>query len=185
MPGLNGFEVCRRIRQWSQVPIIFLSARGEEESKIKALSGGADDYLCKPFSTDELKARIDAVLRRSGSPDATISSGPFVNGGLCVYFAERRATMDGHDVKLTRFEYNLLQELALNVNKVLTHSHLLAKVWGLEYGLETEYLRVFINRLRRKLGQKPGKECMIITIPGVGYELRREPSKSPDVPTTN
>ena len=172
MPDLDGFEICRRIREWSQVPIIFLSARGAEDDRVLGLNIGADDYLCKPFAAAELKARIEAVLRRTGSPNVALCRGPFVSGNLAISFAERMVTVGGEEVRLTRVEYGLLQELALNAGKVLSHSHLLKKVWGPEYETETHYLRVFVNRLRTKLRTDSGDSCEIVTVPGVGYQLR-------------
>lgn len=171
MPEMDGFEVCRRIREWSQVPIIFLSARGEEENKVQGLKIGGDDYLCKPFGSAELKARIDAILRRIGSPNAVVTGAPFVSGKLKISFAERRVKIGDEEIKLTRIEYNLLQELVLNAGKVLTHHYLLNRIWGPEYSGETEYLRVFVNRVRRKLKKDSTRSWDIVTLTGVGYQF--------------
>ncbi|HEY82458.1 MAG TPA: response regulator transcription factor [Dehalococcoidia bacterium] len=170
MPKMDGFEVCRRLREWSQIPIIMLSARGDEEDKVKCLNLGADDYITKPFSASELTARVSAVLRRTQK--ATPTQPFFASGDLKIDFAKRQVTMAGREVKLTPTEYALLQELTLNAGKVLTHTHLLNKVWGPEYQDEREYLHVFIRRLRAKLEPEPTNPSYILTVPGVGYLFR-------------
>jgi len=172
MPKMDGFEVCRRIREWSQTPIIMLSARGDIADKVKCLELGADDYLSKPFGKDELIARVRAVLRRTEAGGTIPTQTSFSSGNLTVNFAERRVTVAGHEVKLTPTEYNLLREMVLNANKVLTHNMLLGKVWGPEYGEEKEYLRVFVNRLRQKLEANAENPKYIITVPGVGYQFK-------------
>ena len=172
MPKIDGFEVCRRLREWSQIPVIMLSARGDEEDKVKCLDLGADDYLTKPFGVEELVARVKAVFRRTEAAPATTTQPSFTCGNLEINFIERRVTVSDREVKLTPTEYNLLQELVLNANKVLTHSMLLGKVWGPEYGGEKEYLRVFIGRLRKELEPDPENPKYIITIPGVGYQFK-------------
>ncbi len=172
MPKMDGFEVCRRVREWSQVPIIVLSARLAGEDKVELLDLGADDYITKPFYADELIARVSAVLRRS-EPVSSAQTKPSVSiGDLEINFAQRRVALSGEDIQLTPTEYNLLQELALNAGKVLTHSHLLKKVWGPEYGGETDYLHTFIRRLRRKLEPDSPEPLYIITVPGVGYRFK-------------
>jgi len=171
MPRMDGFEVCRRLREWSQVPIIMLSARGDEEDKVKCLDLGADDYITKPFGASELIARVRAVVRRTETA-ATIPTQPsFASGDLEVSFAQRRVTVAGKEVKLTPTEYALLQELVLNAGKVLTHTHLLNKVWGPEYREDTQYLHVFVRRLRAKLEPDPANPG-IMTVPGVGYQFK-------------
>ena len=172
MPEIDGFEVCRRIREWSQIPIIMLSARADLMDKVKCLDLGADDYLCKPFGKEELIARVKAVLRRTEAASTIPTPPSFTCDDLEINFAERRITLAGSEVRLTPTEYNLLRELALNTNKVLTHNMLLGKVWGPEYGEEKEYLRVFVNRLRKKLEANPENPKYIITVPGVGYQFR-------------
>jgi len=172
MPKIDGFEVCRRLREWSQIPIIMLSARGDEGDKVKCLELGADDYITKPFGASELVARVRAVLRRTKAARVIPTQPSFTSGDIKINFVERRVTVAEREVKLTPTEYNLLQELVLNVNKVLTHSMLLGKVWGPEYGGEREYLRVFIGRLRRQLEPKPENPKYIISIPGVGYQFK-------------
>ena len=171
MPKMDGFEVCRRVREWSQLPIIMLSAIGSEPDKVKCLDLGADDYITKPFGKDELIARVKAVMRRTESA-ATIPIQPsFSNGDLQINFAQRRVTIADKEVKLTPTEYGLLQEFVLNAGKVLTHTHLLNKVWGPEYRDEREYLHVFIPRLRAKLGDDPANPKYIYTVSGVGYQF--------------
>jgi len=171
MPKMNGFEVCRRIRQWSQVPIIMLSARHDIGEKVKCLNSGADDYVTKPFGVNELKARVQAVLRRAKSVGTMPVVPTFNSGDLDINFVQRKVTVAGREVKLTPTEYNLLVELALGMGKVLTHTYLLNRVWGPEYRGEREYLRVFIGRLRKELKNGFDKQEYIVTIPGVGYQL--------------
>ncbi len=172
MPKMDGFEVCRQLREWSQVPIIMLSARGDESDKVKCLELGADDYITKPFGASELIARVRAVLRRTEAAHTIPTQPSFTGGDLKINFVERRITVADREVKLTPTEYNLFQELVLNANKVLTHSMLLRKVWGPEYGEEKEYLRVFIGRLRKELEPDPENPRYIITIPSVGYQFK-------------
>lgn len=171
MPKVDGVEVCRRVREWSDVPIIILSARGDEKDKVKCLELGADDYLTKPFGIAELMARIKTAFRHRGDPTVAPALSNFVSDGLEINYAKRRVTVNGTEITLTPTEYSLLQHLAVNSDKVLTHSMILQHVWGNEYSSEKEYLRVFIGRLRRKLepGQKIPK--YIQTIPGVGYHF--------------
>ena len=177
MPGMDGVEVCRRIREWSRVPVIMLTAKNELNDKVTLLNLGADDYITKPFGIEELLARVRAVLRRkSGTnvPDAVI----FVSDELQINFAERLVTVDGKAINLSPTEYDLLRELAQNVGKVLTHQMLLSRVWGAEYGNETEYLRVYVGRLRSKLEVDPKKPKHIMTKTGIGYHLQKHPPKT-------
>jgi len=172
MPKMDGFEVCRRLREWSQAPIIMLSARGDESDKVKCLDLGADDYITKPFGASELIARVRAVLRRTEAA-ATLPTQPsFTSGDLQISFAQRRVTIAGKEVKLTPTEYSLLQEFVLNAGKILTHTHLLNKVWGSEYREDTQYLHVFVRRLRAKLEPDPANPRYIITVPVVGYQFK-------------
>ncbi len=171
MPKIDGFGVLRRLREWSQIPIIALSARGEVTDKVKCLNLGADDYITKPFRGDELIARAKAVLRRSEAANAIPAQPSFTRGDLKIDFVERRVTVAGNEVKFTATEYSLLREFVLNAGKVLTHANLLKKVWGPEYGQEKEYLHVFVGRLRAKLEPDPAKPKYVITIPGVGYRF--------------
>ena len=171
MPKLDGVGVCLRIREWSNVPIIVLSARGDEMDKVKCLELGADDYLTKPFGIAELMARIKTALRHGRATQAEPMSPNFTFGDLEINFAMRRVTVGGKEVTLTPTEYAVLQHLATNRNKVLTHNMLLQNVWGSEYSSEKEYLRVFIGRLRRKIELDPKNPKYIQTVPGVGYHF--------------
>ncbi|MBN1862170.1 MAG: response regulator transcription factor [Dehalococcoidales bacterium] len=175
MPKLDGIKVCQRLREWSQIPIIMLSARSDLIDKVKCLELGADDYVTKPFAKEELLARVSAVLRRTESVQVKPYKPSFSCGEIELNFAERRVTVSGRDVRLTPTEYNLLKELVLNADKVLTHSMLLGRVWGPEYGGEKEYLRVFINRLRKELEPDSVKPKYIVTVPGVGYHFKTRP----------
>jgi len=171
MPGLNGFEVCRRVREWNSVPIIMLSARGSEPDKVRCLNLGADDYITKPFGTAELVARVNAVLRRTEkAPVLAVSV--YTGDGLTINFNSHIVTLQGREVDLTALEYNLLQELALNAGKVLTHTHLLQKIWGPEYAEEKVYLHEYIHRLRRKIEPDENSPRYIEAVRGVGYRLR-------------
>lgn len=171
MPGIDGVEVCRRIRSWSQVPIIILSARGDEQEKVKCLELGSDDYITKPFSISELIARIKNALRHATNPASSTSPVVYKCGELEINYALRRVTVHGEEVRLTPVEFAVLQQLTINTDKVLTHSMLLKSVWGQEYSLEKEYLRVFIHRLRKKLENRYPDLNYIKTIPGVGYHM--------------
>jgi two-component system, OmpR family, KDP operon response regulator KdpE len=171
MPKIDGVEVCRRIREWSDVPIIILSARGDENDKVKCLDLGADDYLTKPFGIAELMARIKTAFRHRGDPTVAPAQSTFTCDGLEINFAKRRVTVNGKEITLTPTEFALLQHLAVNSDKVLTHNMLLQSVWGNEYSSEKEYLRVFVGRLRRKLEPDPKNPKYIQTIPGVGYHM--------------
>lgn len=170
LPDLDGLEVIGRIREWSTVPIIVLSVRGEEADKIAALDGGADDYVTKPFGMGELLARLRAALRRRLQMD--VEEPVFRSGGLMVDLAKRVVTVDGREVKLTRREYDLLRVLITHVGKVITHQQLLREVWGPGAVHETHYLRVYIAQLRQKIEGDPAQPSYILTEPGVGYRLR-------------
>lgn len=171
MPGMDGLEVCRRIRQHSTVPIIILTALGEEADKIAALDQGADDYLTKPFGVGELLARVKAVLRRNHWAEQPVSAGTQRFGDLEIDFEQHRVWKDGALVKLSPTEFALIQELALHPGKIFTHEALLRRVWGTEYRSESEYLRVYIGRLRRKLENDPSRPVHLLTEPGVGYYM--------------
>ena len=171
MPGIDGYTVCKLIRARSLLPIIMLTALGSDEDKVRGLDAGADDFVTKPFSNDVLLARVRAVLRRSQVALPTPSCTVFKSGHLEIDFASRRVSVDSIEVRLTPTEFHLLQELGLNKGKVLTHTHLLQRVWGPLYRDENEYLHVFIRCLRTKLGldrQGPGA---IESISGVGYRF--------------
>ena len=146
MPFIDGIEVCGQIRQWSQVPIIILSALGGQDDKVKCLNIGADDYITKPFAKDELIARVQAVLRRTQETTTTPAEPSFHSGDLSINFARRQINVAEKEVTLTPTGYNLIQELVINDGKVLTHTHLLNKVWGPEYMEEREYLHVFMEQ---------------------------------------
>ncbi|MBO0784321.1 MAG: response regulator transcription factor [Ktedonobacteraceae bacterium] len=173
MPTMDGLEVCRRIRQSSTVPIIILTALGEDADKIVALDQGADDYLTKPFSVGELLARVKAVIRRSHWTETPISTATQRIGDLEIDFEQHCVWREGELVKLTPMEFALLQELALHPGKIFTHEALLQRVWGPEYHNEAEYLRVYIGRLRRKLEADPSNPVHLLTEPGIGYYIAR------------
>ena len=170
MPGMGGLETCRAIRNGWNVPISVVSVRESERDKIEALDAGADDYVSKPFSFDELMARIRAALRRTGfATDTTPKkiSAP----GLEIDFDERRVTASGRQVRLTPTEFDILRYLIANVNKPVPHRRLLQAIWGPEYGDQIEYLRVFINQLRKKIEPTGDKPTFITTEPRIGYRF--------------
>ena len=168
LPDIDGLEVCERIRARSSVPIVVLSARGEEETKVRALDMGADDYLTKPFGSQELLARIRVALRHAGG-----SAGEMVEvGGVVMDLQKRSVTARGAVVSLTPREYDLLKFLMTHSDRVLTHSVILREVWGAEYESETQYLRNVVMSLRRKLEVDPSRPAMLLTEPGVGYRVR-------------
>lgn len=171
MPRLDGLDTIRRIRQDSQVPIIVLSALGEEEDKIRALNLGADDYLTKPFGVGELLARVQAVLRRTTWTDTPNGSARLIMGEIVVDFERHEVTVQGHPIELTPTEYHLLVYLMENAGKVLSHQMILQHVWGPEYGPESEYLRVYIGRLRQKIEADPTYPRYLITQRGFGYSF--------------
>jgi len=168
--GPDGLEACRHIRQFSDVPIIMLTAKAKENDKLLGFDAGADDYLTKPFSAKELVARVGAVLRRTHQPDETITAS-LTCGELDINFACHSAKLSGKEVRLTRTEYSLLRQLALNPNRVMLHRDLLNAVWGQEYVDDIDYLRAYIRYLRMKLEKDPSNPKYIITSPGVGYML--------------
>jgi two-component system, OmpR family, KDP operon response regulator KdpE len=169
MPETTGLDVCRRVREFSSVPIIVLSAKGSEQDKIKALDLGADDYVTKPFSLNELLARMRAVMRRLSQSDS--SSRVLSVGDLTLDTEERRVLVSGKEVKLTPKEFDVLRYLMSKAGKVVTHRALLQAVWGWESSDQTEYLRVFINQLRRKIEPDPHHPQYIMTEPWVGYRF--------------
>jgi two-component system KDP operon response regulator KdpE len=170
MPGMDGLETCRAIRDGSDVPVIILSVRNSEKDKVAALDAGADDYVTKPFSIEELLARIRAALRRSPSAP---EGGPrsFTSPDLEIEFDNRRVRVRGKDVRLTPKEFDLLRYLVAHADKPVTHRELLQAVWGPDYGDEPEYLRVFVNQLRKKIEANPARPAHIITEPWVGYRF--------------
>ena len=172
LPGIDGVEVTRRLRGWSQVPIIVLSVRDAQYDKVAALDAGADDYLTKPFGMDELLARIRAALRRI--PEAATGPATLTFGSIDVDLAKRLVRKDGEALHLTPTEYDLLEALVTNPGKLLTHRWLLSKVWGGAYGEESHYVRVYVAQLRRKLEDEPSRPRWILTEPGLGYRWAEE-----------
>lgn len=176
LPDLDGLEVCRRVRQWSTVPIIVLSAIGLEDRKVAALDSGADDYVTKPFGMAELEARIRATLRHSQLP-AGADRSELVVGELTLDLVHRQGELRGRPLDLTAKEFDLLAYLARHTGKVCTHQMILGEVWGRGYGSESEYLRVYVHRLRRKLNDPEGQ--ILRTAAGIGYWLSAEDHTEP------
>ncbi len=177
LPGeVSGFDVCKQVRQWAQTPIIVLSAKTEEKQKVQALDLGADDYLTKPFSVEELLARVRACLRRAGLTESTSEQSTEIlrsdDGYLCMNVVRRHVRAGSQDVRLTPTEFELLRQLMLYAGKVLTHRALLRAVWGPEYGEEADYLRVYVRQLRLKVEVNPSQPRYILTEPGIGYVFR-------------
>ena len=174
LPDMDGVTVCRRIREWSDVPIVVLSAHGAEDRKILALDAGADDFVTKPFSMQELLARIRVGLRHRQRLEELAASGPGAAliqvGGLAIDVVSHRVTVDDHEVTLTEKEFGILAHLARHAGRVVTHQQLLDAVWGPGYDGEVHYLRVYLNRLRGKLVSPPASPS-ITTLPRVGYRL--------------
>jgi two-component system, OmpR family, KDP operon response regulator KdpE len=176
MPDLDGIEVMRQIRERRSVPVILLTAKGAASDKAKGLDLGADDYIAKPFHLDELAARVRAVLRRASGVSTGIGAVRFDD--VEIDLERRVVTRGGELVELSRTEWLLLQHLAANAGKVVLHTELLTKVWGPEYRDDLQYLRVWISRVRRKLGAKPGEPGRIKTFQGIGYLLDVEPART-------
>jgi two-component system KDP operon response regulator KdpE len=172
LPDLDGVEVTRRLREWSTLPVIVLSARGQERDKIEALDAGADDYLTKPFGIGELLARLRVALRHAAR--GASASPVFESGDLRVDLATRRVFSRGEEVRLTRTEYKLLALLVQHAGKVLTHRQLLKDVWGPGAVGESHYLRVYMGQLRHKLEDDPARPRHLVTEIGVGYRLRED-----------
>jgi two-component system KDP operon response regulator KdpE len=171
MPEMTGIEICRAIRKNSEMPIIMLTVRNTENDKVEALDAGADDYITKPFGARELLARIRAALRRPAiTPECGVSQ--LQLGGVEIDFASRQVRAGSEELRLTSKEFDLLSYFATHPNKTLTHRELLQAVWGPDYGDEQEYLRVFINRLRKKIERSPKNPKYLLTEPWVGYRLR-------------
>jgi two-component system, OmpR family, KDP operon response regulator KdpE len=166
MPGMDGFETLRRIRSRSTVPVIMLTARTLDMDKLRGLTGGADDYVTKPFNPDEIAARIAAILRRASGQRAG-GQEQLRYGDVTIDLAQRRVTRGDEEVRFSRTEWELLHELATNAGKVLLHRELLTRIWGTEFRDESQYLRTWVSRLRNKLGD----EVPITTFPGMGYRL--------------
>jgi two-component system KDP operon response regulator KdpE len=170
LPDVDGLEVTQRLREWTHVPIIVISARGQEEDKIKALDAGADDYLTKPFGVGELLARIRVALRRASAADD--GEAVFTLGDLKVDLGRRQVLMADKEVHLTPIEYKLLALLVKHAGRVLTHRQILREVWGPHHSEQTQYLRVYMGQLRHKLEANPSRPQYLVTEPGVGYRLR-------------
>jgi two-component system KDP operon response regulator KdpE len=169
LPDGSGIDVCRELRRWTNVPVLVLSALGDEQEKIAALDAGADDYVTKPFGIEELLARLRAALRRVDAPAA-----PVVElGELAVDLERRLVTMRGKPVSLTPTEFELLRLFVRNEGKLLTHPTILREVWGPAYGTESHYLHVYVSQLRQKLEQDPARPRLLLTEPGAGYRLVR------------
>jgi two-component system KDP operon response regulator KdpE len=172
LPDQDGLDLTHQIREWSRVPIIVISARGREDDKVAALDAGADDYLTKPFGVNELLARIRVALRHFVQASSAAGAPILEIGSLSLDLSRRTVTVDHQEVHLTPIEYRLLSLLAQNAGKVLTHRQILKEVWGASYANETQYLRVFMAHLRRKIERNPARPRLLITEPGVGYRLR-------------
>jgi len=170
MPGLSGIEACRLIRGQSEIAIVMLTVRDSEEDKVAALDAGADDYVTKPYNAPELLARIRAALRRT--PWTQGPAGPMKLGSVEVDFDTRRVMSRGRQVRLTPKEFELLRYFVMHANKVLSHRELLQAVWGPDYGDQVDYLRVFVNQLRKKIEADPSNPAILLTEPWVGYRLQ-------------
>jgi len=178
LPDTDGLDVIRQLRTWSKVPIVVLSARGQERDKIAALDIGADDYVTKPFGVGELLARMRVALRHAIGANNAEASSTFTLNDLRVDLATRQVFVDRKEVHLTPTEYRLLTTLVAHAGKVLTHRQLLKEVWGPDSVHETQYLRVFVNQLRQKIEKDPARPRCLLTEPGVGYRLTSENDSS-------
>ncbi len=177
LPDIDGFQVLQKIREFSSIPVIMLTAKGEEDDRVRGLEGGADDYVTKPFSPRELVSRVRAVLRRIESTEGTAQSVVEVDDRLKLDFKRREIWVDDELVQLRPTEYRLLYHLVQNAGWVLTHEQILTKVWGYEYRDEPHYVRLYVNYLRKKIEQDPANPKYILTERGVGYrfiDYRRE-----------
>lgn len=168
LPDMDGLAVLKRLREWSHVPVLILSVRDEPEDKVAALDAGADDYVTKPFDASELQARLRAIQRRVPGGEETAY---FQTGHLAIDFNTRTVTVKGQEVKLTATEYALLRVLARNAGKVVTHQHLLREVWGPNAAEQSQYLRVYMNHLRKKIEAPQGERKLLRTESGIGYRL--------------
>jgi DNA-binding response OmpR family regulator len=184
LPDIDGLETLRMIREFSQVPILMVTAKGEEDDRVRGLERGADDYITKPFSPRELASRIRAVLRRDEMPRSTVHERVTVDDRLTIDFERREVRVEGKPVLLRPTEFRLLYHLVQNAGRVVTHDQLLAKVWGYEYREETHYLRLYVNYLRQKLEKDPANPKYILTERGVGYRFvdYRRPGESGNPP---
>jgi two-component system, OmpR family, KDP operon response regulator KdpE len=175
LPDMDGMSVTRRLREWSTVPILVVSARGQEDSKVKALDGGADDYITKPFGAAELMARLRVALRHAAEsrdvPTAIVQVGPEVE----VDLVRRLVRVRGEEIHLTPIEYKLLTALVKHAGMVMTHRQLLERVWGPGHAHQMQYLRVYMTQLRHKLESNPARPQFLLTEPGIGYRLKAQP----------
>jgi two-component system KDP operon response regulator KdpE len=169
--GLDGYAVCRRLREFSDVPVVMLTARARDADIIEGFEAGADDYLTKPFNSKELVARVRAVLRRTQRGEEIVTASSQC-GDIEIDYAQYAVRVRGNAVALTRTEFAVLRELMLNANRVVLHQDLLSKVWGPEYRDDLEYLRAYIRYLRRKIEREPKQPASILTVPGIGYMLK-------------
>ncbi len=174
LPDIDGLEVTRRLREWSKTPVIVLSAREQEHDKINALDAGADDYLTKPFGAGELLARIRVALRHAAMQKAGQKESVFVLANLRVDLVKRQVFLNDAEIHLTPIEYKLLSAMIKYAGKVVTHSQLLKEVWGPAYANQTQYLRVYMGQLRRKIEANPARPRFLINEPGIGYRLKIE-----------
>jgi len=184
MPGMGGMATCREIRAVCEVPIIILSVRDSEQDKIAALDAGADDYITKPFSVNELLARIRANLRRLGGPSGGAEETIVVSDSFSVNIAARQVTISGKIVRLTPKEFDLMRYLLENANKPIPHRKLLQTIWGPDYGNEVEYLRVFVSQLRKKVEPDHAHPRYIVTEPWIGYRFVLPQSNANAIPET-
>jgi two-component system, OmpR family, KDP operon response regulator KdpE len=173
LPDRPGIEVCRELRRWSSAPIVVLSARHAESEKVALLRAGADDYVCKPFGLHEFAARVEAQLRRARTPRHDAPS-VFEADGLTVDLPRRAVRRGTTPIRLTPTEWSILQMLAIHAGRTVTHQEIFDTVWGREFGSPSQYLRVYVTHLRRKIERNPGEPRVIITEPGVGYRLEYE-----------
>jgi DNA-binding response OmpR family regulator len=169
MPNLDGYTVCQRVREWSDIPIIMISAKDSENDKVKCFDYGADDYLTKPFALRELLSRIKAVLKRSQTPEISPHLSSYQNGDLVVDFSKQIATLNGKSLQLTALEYKILAYLTINAGRIITPNQLLEKIWGEEYAGDYRLLQVNVCRLRRKIKDTAKNSQYIQTKPGIGY----------------
>jgi two-component system KDP operon response regulator KdpE len=185
LPDIDGIEVCRRIRSFSVVPIVVLSAYGDERRKVEALDSGADDFVTKPFGMAELEARLRVALRHGAArnKDGAEQARELDVGRLHIDLVHHMATQDGYPLQLTAKEFELLAYLARHAGKVCTHHMILKDVWGPGYGIESNYVRVYTHRLRKKLRDEDGE--LLKTVPGIGYQLTAEPTTEHPQPATN
>jgi two-component system KDP operon response regulator KdpE len=178
LPDLDGIELARRLREWTRVPIIVISARGREEDKVEALDAGADDYLTKPFGINELLARMRVAFRHARQTSPGTEPRALEFGPLLLDLERRQVTVDGREIHLTPIEYKLLVFLAQNAGKVLTHRQILKEIWGPAFVTQPHYVRVRMAELRKKLEPDPAHPRLFVTEPGVGYRLRAAPRET-------